>query len=132
MSCSIHDTKQSIYTMVKKYHRHALWLILGFLFGLDIITTSISLHQGNSEQNPLMIPFVTNPLLHGIVKIIAYIVLFIVVEKAVIFIHEKRPENLPLLTQLNFQILYGIIIFILVYLIWLYLHVVTSNIRLIS
>ncbi len=118
--------------MVRKYHRHALWVILGFLFGLDIITTSISLQQGNSEQNPFMIPFVTNPLLHGIVKIIAYIILFIVVEKAVMFIHEKRSENPPLLTRLNFQILYGIIIFILVYLIWLYLHVVTSNIRLIS
>jgi hypothetical protein len=123
---------QSLYAAIIKYHRHALWVVLGFLFGLDIITTSISLHLGNSEQNPFMIPFASNPLLHGIVKIIAYIILFIVVEKAVTFIHKRRPENTPFLIRLNFQILYGIIIFILVYLIWLYFHVVATNIQLIS
>ncbi len=123
---------QAQYTLVLKYHRHVLWLILGFLFALDILTTSVSLHLGNFEKNPLMIPFAGNPALHGIVKIIAYIFLFFVIERAVIFIQEKRPETKPFWIKLNFQTLYGIIIFVLVYLIWVYLYVVMSNFLVIS
>jgi hypothetical protein len=123
---------QTIYTIIKKYHRHVLWVLLGLLFGLDIITTSIDLHLGNFEKNPFMIPFVNNPFLHGIVKIIAYVILFVVVERAVIFIHERKPEKTPFWIKLNFQTLYGLIIFALIYLIWVYLYVVISNILLIS
>ena len=120
------------FTIVKKYHRHALWLILGLLFALDIFTTSMSLHLGNFEKNPFMIPFVNNPLLHGIVKMSAYIFLFFVIERAVLFIQERQPENKPFWIKLNFQTLYGIIIFILIYLIWVYVYVVVSNIIIIS
>jgi hypothetical protein len=123
---------QTQYTLVKKYHRHVLWLILGLLFALDIFTTSMSLHLGNFEKNPVMIPFVNNPLLHGIVKMSAYIFLFFVIERAVVFIQEKRPENKPFWIKLNFQTLYGLIIFVLIYLIWVYLYVVMSNILVIS
>ncbi len=123
---------QTQYTLVKKYHRHVLWLILGLLFALDILTTSMSLHLGNFEKNPFMVPFVNNPLLHGIVKMSAYIFLFFVVERAVVFIQEKRPENKPFWIKLNFQTLYGLIIFVLIYLIWVYLYVVMSNILVIS
>ena len=123
---------QTQYTLVKKYHRHVLWLILGLLFALDILTTSMSLHLGNFEKNPFMVPFVNNPLLHGIVKISAYIFLFFVIERAVVFIQEKRPENKPFWIKLNFQTLYGLIIFVLIYLIWVYLYVVMSNILVIS
>jgi hypothetical protein len=123
---------QTQYTYVKKYHRHVLWVILGLLFALDIFTTSMSLHLGNFEKNPFMIPFVNNPLLHGIVKMSAYIFLFFVIEGAVLFIQEKRPENKPFWIKLNFQTLYGIIIFILIYLIWVYVYVIVSNILLIS
>lgn len=130
--CPAQNNIQRIYAFVIEYHRHTLWILLGVLFGLDIITTTLSLQRGNSEQNPFMVPFVDNPLLHGIVKIIAFVIFFIAVEKGVEFIHEKRPEKTPFLIGLNFEILYGIIIFTLVYLIWLYLHVVASNIRLIS
>jgi hypothetical protein len=123
---------QTQYTYVKKYHRHVLWVILGLLFALDIFTTTMSLHLGNFEKNPLMIPFVNNPFLHGIVKIIAYIFLFVVVERAVIFIDERKPEKKPFWIKLNFQTLYGLIIFALIYLIWVYAYVVVSNILIIS
>jgi len=123
---------QTQFTIVKKYHRHVLWLILGLLFALDIFTTSMSLHLGNFEKNPLMIPFAGNPALHGIVKLLAYIFLFFVIEKAVIFIQERKPEKTPFWIKLNFQTLYGLIIFVLIYLIWLYLYVVASNILIIS
>ena len=123
---------QTQYTLVKKYHRHVLWLILGLLFALDILTTSMSLHLGNFEKNPFMVPFVNNPLLHGIVKMSAYVFLFFVIERAVVFIQEKRPENKPFWIKLNFQTLYGLIIFVLIYLIWVYLYVVMSNILVIS
>ncbi len=123
---------QAHITLVKKYHRHVLWLILGLLFALDIFTTSLSLHLGNFEKNPIMTPFVGNPVLHGIVKIMAYVLLFFVIEGAVMFIQEKKPESKPFWVKLNFQTLYGLIIFVLVYLIWLYLYVVVSNIEVIS
>jgi hypothetical protein len=123
---------QTQYILVKKYHRHVLWLILALLFALDILTTSMSLHLGNFEKNPFMVPFVNNPLLHGIVKMSAYIFLFFVIERAVVFIQEKRPENKHFWIKLNFQTLYGLIIFVLIYLIWVYLYVVMSNILVIS
>jgi hypothetical protein len=126
------DNIPTQFTIVKKYHRHALWLILGLLFALDIFTTSLSLHLGNFEKNPLMTPFVSNPFLHGIVKILAYIFLFFVIEGAVIFIQEKKPQHTPFWIKLNFQTLYGLIIFVLIYLIWLYLYVVVSNILVIA
>jgi len=119
---------QTQYTYVKKYHRHVLWVILGLLFALDIFTTSMSLHMGNFEKNPFMIPVVNNPLLHGIVKMSAYIFLFFVIEQAVLFIQERRPENKPFWIKLNFQTLYGLILFVLIYLIWVYLYIVVSNI----
>ena len=87
------DNVQTQFTIVKKYHRHILWLILGLLFALDILTTWIGLHLGNFEKNPFMTPFVTNPVLHGMVKILAYIFLFIVVERTVLFIQEKKPRT---------------------------------------
>ena len=123
---------QTQFTIVKKYHRHVLWVILGLLFALDIFTTSMSLHLGNFEKNPFMIPFVNNPLLHGIVKMSAYIFLFFIIERAVLFIQERQPENKPFWIKLNFQTLYGIIVFVLVYLIWVYLYVVMRNILVIS
>ena len=123
---------QTQFTIVKKYHRHALWVILGLLFALDIFTTTMSLRLGNFEKNPLMISFVNNPLLHGTVKIIAYIFLFFVIERAVIFIQERKPEKTPFWIKLNFQTLYGLIIFVLIYLIWVYVYVVVSNILIIS
>jgi len=123
---------QTQYTFVKKYHRHVLWVILGLLFALDIFTTSVSLNLGNFEKNPLMIPFAGNPALHGIVKMSAYIFLFFVIERAVIFIQERKPENKPFWIKLNFQTLYGLILFALIYLIWFYLYVVVNNILIIS
>ncbi len=120
------------YSIVRKYHRHILWVILAFLFALDIFTTTVSLQQGNFEKNPFMVPFVKNPLLHGIVKISAYIFLFIIVERAVLFIQEKSPEKKPFWIKLNFQALYGLIIFVLLYLIWIYYYVFISNIVIIS
>jgi hypothetical protein len=79
-----------------------------------------------------MILFVNNPFLHGMVKIGAYIFLFIVVERAVLFIQEKRPEKKLFWIQLNFQTLYGVIIFALISLILLYIYVLINNLLTIS
>ena len=79
-----------------------------------------------------MIPFAGNPFLHGIVKISAYIFLFVIIEKAVVFIEKKRPGKKQFWIKLNFQALYGLIIFALVYLIWLYFYVLVHNILIIS
>jgi len=123
---------QNVYTKVKIYHRYVLWIVLGSLFALDIFTTSVSLHLGNFEKNPLMVPFVDNPVLHGIIKIIAYLFLFVSIEGAVLFIEEKKPENKPFWIKMNFQTLYLIIIFIMIVLIGAYLYVVINNIETLS
>jgi len=131
MMGSEETTVRTARNLVKNYHRHVLWIVLGILFGLDILTTSISIYLGNFEQNPFMVPFVTNPGLHGMVKIVAYLFLFVVIEGAVLFIDEKKPEKTPFWIKLNFQTLYGLILFALIYLIWLYIYVVSNNIGLI-
>jgi hypothetical protein len=117
--------------LVHQYYRLALWVILALLFALDIITTTISLHQGNFEKNPFMIPFANSPLLHGIVKTGAFICLFIVIEKAVLFIQERQPEKTPFWIKLNFHTLYGMILFALLSLIVLYLYILMNNIQVI-
>ena len=125
-------TVRTASALIKKYHRHILWIILGILFALDILTTSISIYLGNFEKNPFMVPFVTNPGVHGMVKIMAFLFLFFVVEGAVLFISKKQPEKTPLWIRLNFQTLYALILFALIYLIWLYVYVVANNLRLIA
>ena len=132
MMGSEETTVRTARTLVKKYHRHILWIILGILFALDILTTSISIYLGNFEKNPFMVPFVTNPGVHGMVKIMAFLFLFFVVEGAVLFINKKQPEKTPLWIRLNFQTLYALILFALIYLIWLYVYVVANNLRLIA
>lgn len=114
--------------VVKNYHRFILWVILACLFALDIVTTTVSLQQGGVEQNPLMIPFADNPLLHGMVKIAVFILLFLVIEKAVSFIREKRPGTRPFWINVSYRALYGMIIFLMLYLVWLYSCVVLYNI----
>ncbi len=117
---------------VKKYHRHTLWVVLALLFALDIFTTTVCLEQGMFERNALMIPFVDNPLQHGIIKLAAYLLLFAVIEQAVLFIQEERPEKKPFWIKLNFLTLYGLILVTLISLIWLYLMVCINNIQVIS
>ena len=48
--------------IVKKYHRPILLGFLGLLFILDIVTTTVALQRGISEQNQFMIPFVQDPV----------------------------------------------------------------------
>ena len=132
MMGSEETTVRTARTLVKKYHRHILWIILGILFALDILTTSISIHLGNFEKNPFMVPFAANPGLHGMVKIVVFLFLFVVIEGAVLFIVGKKPQKTPVWIRLNFQTLYALILFALIYLIWLYVYVVANNIRLIG
>ena len=118
--------------VLKQYHRPLLWIVLACLFGLDIITTSVSLDLGFHEGNPVMVPFAVNPLLHGLVKIGAYLLLFGVIEQAVVFIRDQRPEEKPFLLRMNYMGLYGLILGSLVSLVWLYAAVIVHNIRVIA
>lgn len=120
------------YSFLRNYHRPALWLVLACLFGLDIITTTISLDLGFFEKNPLMIPFAANPLLHGMVKIGAYLLLFGVIEQAVLFIREKQPDNEPFFIRLHYRGLYGVILLALFSLAGFYAVVLAHNLRVIA
>jgi hypothetical protein len=118
--------------VLKQYHRPLLWIVLACLFGLDIITTSVSLGLGFHEGNPLMVPFAASPLLHGLVKIGAYLLLFGVIEQAVLFIRDQRPEEKPFFLRMNYTGLYGLILVSMVSLVWLYAAVIVHNIRIIT
>lgn len=120
------------YTLLRTCHRPALWLVLACLFGLDIITTTVSLDLGYFEKNPLMIPFAANPLLHGMVKIGAYLLLFGVIEQAVLFIRKKQPHNEPFFVRLHYRGLYGVILAALCSLVWFYAMVLAHNIQVIA
>jgi hypothetical protein len=118
--------------VIKHYHRALLWIVLACLFGLDIITTTVSLDLGSFEGNPFMVPFAANPLLHGRVKLGAYLLLFGVIEQAVLFIRDQRPEEKPFLLRMNYAGLYGLILVSMVSLVGLYAVVLIHNIRVIA
>jgi hypothetical protein len=115
-----------------RWYRYALWIVLAFLFATDILTTTYSLQQGSLELNPFMAPVAGDPLLHGIVKIGTFTFLVIVIEKAVGFIRQKKPENEPFWIRVNYLTLYGLILFALVWLIWMYFFVLINNIAILS
>jgi hypothetical protein len=121
-------------SLIRTFHRPLLWVVLACLFGLDIITTSVSLELGYHEGNPLMVPFAADPILHGLVKIGAYLLLFGVIEQAVEFIRKKQPEaeQEPFWIRVNYLGLYGLIIAAQLWLIGLYSFVVINNIAILS
>jgi hypothetical protein len=114
--------------ILKKYHRQFLWITLGLLFALDIVTSTIGLQKGGIEQNPFMIPFVENPLLHLLVKIIALVFVFILIEGSLKLVCKITSEQQSFWNKLSFQISYGLIILGLVYFNWLFLTIVINNI----
>jgi hypothetical protein len=79
-----------------------------------------------------MVPFAANPILHGLVKIGAYLLLFGVIEQAVVFIREQRPEEQPFFLRMNYTGLYGLILVSMVSLVGLYAAVLIHKIRLIA
>jgi hypothetical protein len=123
---------QPHHIQVIRWYRYALWIVLAFLFALDIVTTSVGLQQGYFEKNPFMVPVADNPLLHGIVKIGAFTFLVIVIETAVRFIRDKKPEKEPFWIRVNYVTLYGLILFALLWLIGLYFFVLINNIAILS
>jgi len=119
--------------IVKKYHRHILLGFLGLLFVLDIVTTTVALQRGNSEQNLFMIPFVQNPVLHLAIKLVAYIFLFITVERAYhVLIRIESRKKRSSWERMFLHTMYALVILALVYLISFYVYVVAQNAMIIS
>ncbi len=119
--------------IVKKYHRHILLGSLGLLFVLDIVTTTVALQQGNSEQNPFMIPLVQDPVLHLAIKVVAYIFLFVTVERAYhVLIRIESRKKRSSWERMFLQTIYALVILALVYLISFYVYVVAQNTMIIS
>ena len=119
--------------IVKKYHRHILLGSLGLLFVLDIVTTTVALQRGNSEQNQFMIPLVQDPVLHLAIKVIAYIFLFVTVERAYhVLIRIESRKKRSSWERMFLQTIYALVILALVYLISFYVYVVAQNTMIIS
>ncbi len=75
-----------------------------------------------------MIPFIGNPLLHLLIKIIAFVFVFILIEGSLKFIYKITSEKQSFWNKLGFQISYGLIIVGLIYFNWLFLTIVINNI----
>jgi len=86
------ETKE-IYLFIERNHRRILWITLGILFVLDIITTTIGLQKGGFEQTEFMIPFVGDPVLHFVIKFFAYILIFGILEGVLIIIQQIPFEE---------------------------------------
>jgi small-conductance mechanosensitive channel len=114
--------------IVEKYHRYVLLGILGSLFLFDIITTTVALQQGDNEGNLFMISLVQSPILHLVIKIAIYILLFFAVERAyLVLIKREKREKRSALEKMCFQGIYAMVILALIYLISFYFYVVAHN-----
>jgi hypothetical protein len=117
-----------ILSLIKNYHRQILWITLGLLFFLDIITTTIGLEKGGFEQTPFMIPFVNNPVLHVIVKFIAFFIAYRLIEPFLRNLNTNITEETSKFNKLCYAITYSVIILALIWLIGLYLSININNI----
>ena len=121
-------------SVLKKYHRWILWIILGLLYLFDIITTLIGVQNGGHEQSPLLLPYVDNPLFLLGIKIFIFFLLFIPLE-AVIFLLNMIPydENSSAIARLFYGIFYyfpyGMCIFLIICVIVFYSIVQVNNLE---
>lgn len=116
------------FSFVKNYYRQILWMTLGVLFILDIITTAIGLQSGGQEKTSFMIPFVQNPFHHLIIKIIAFCIIWISIEPILNWLNKNVLEEKVPLNKFCYAVTYWIIILGLVYVIWLFLTINLNNI----
>jgi uncharacterized membrane protein len=118
---------EKILSFLKKYHRLIIWTILGFVFILDIITTTVGLQNGGYETNPVMKPFVGSMLQHSIIKIVAFVFVIIMVEYAIKYLKRRDEEKKSPLHDFYYKIFYILLIFALLYLILFYSITVFKN-----
>jgi hypothetical protein len=111
---------------IRKYHRHFLWILLGILFILDIITTTIGIQAGGVELNPHMVDIVKDPVLHTIAKINAYILILAVYEGYLWFI--KHITHLDERSVVAYAICYGTLLIALIWVNLIYTLVIISNV----
>ena len=117
-----------IFSFVKNYYRQILWITLGLLFILDIITTAIGLQIGGQEKTSFMIPFVQNPFHHLIIKIIAFCIIWTSIEPILNWLNNISLEEKMLFNKLCFAVTYWILILGLVYVIGLFFTINLNNI----
>jgi len=122
------DEFKNFYSFIERNHRRILWITLGVLFIVDIITTTIGLQKGGYEQTLFMIPFVENPILHLLIKIIAFIFILGVVEGAFNFINRIPFDEKFSLNKLCYFISYALLILGLLEFIWIFLKINVNNI----
>jgi hypothetical protein len=120
---------------IEKNHRLILWIILGLSLIVDIITTTIGLQKGGYEQTSFLISFVGSPILHLVIKIFIYGIIFVVIE-SIIFISNKirileikkcSDENSLTIIDLTYKIIYGACIFTIILFICFTLIVQANN-----
>jgi len=90
--------------------------ILAALFACDVITTTIDRMYGHHELNPLMVPFVTDPVVFFVVKFIAFAIIVGLVESCCLVLKKTGRYSrsfqiffLAAILLLNVYYAYGVI-----------------------
>ena len=122
------DELQNFYILIEKNHRRILWIILGLLFFLDIITTTIGLQKGGYEQTEFMIPFVQDPFLHFVIKFLAFLLVFGILEGVFILIQQIPFDEKYSLNKVCYYIAYTLVIIGIIGFIWIFLNINANNI----
>lgn len=117
-----------ILSYIQNYHCQILWITLGLLFILDIITTTIGLQKGGYEQTHFMIPFVNDPNQHFLIKLIAFCIIYIPIDLFLKHLHKKIMDETSQLNKACYAITYSIIIVVLIWYILLLLSINIGNI----
>jgi len=106
----------------QKQIRQILWILLGFFFFLDIITTSLGLQIGGQEKTQFMIPFVGNPIIHFFVKATVFIICWIIIEKIFNWIDRNRTSAKLRQEMISYSISYimvlcGLLFFVILFIV---------------
>jgi hypothetical protein len=113
---------------IKEFHRLIIWITLGVVFILDIFTTTIGLQKGGFEQTPFMISIVNDPILHSIVKILAFCIIFIPIDRFLNHLYVKISTEREKNNRFWYLFVYLVIILTLIWFIGLFLLIVLNNI----
>jgi hypothetical protein len=125
---------EKMVSFIKRYHRWILWIILGLLNLLDIITTFIGVQQGGRELSPILKNYVDNPVLFIGYKIVIFFFFVFSIEFAIL-LRNKLPydENFSTMEKRIYYFVYNAIyvtcIFLIICFIGFYLVVQINNLE---
>ena len=84
--------------------------ILAVLFGYDVLFTTIAQKFGAYEVNPVMVPYATDPFVHFIVKVAAFLIIVGLVESCSLLLRKMGQYS-----ETIQKIFLGFVVFLILY-----------------